>query len=123
MCNNLITEPSTNEYGRKKLKSSEQSPNVLTQKDLTAIYGKLKRASGKWLDLGLAFKLSIHDQHAIEKKYNDDERRLLEMISKRLEITDSDLPDFTWSYICECLRDPLIQLNNIANEIEQLGLK
>ncbi len=67
----------------------------------------------------MAFELSIDDLHAIEKEYNSNDRCLMEMISKRLEVTDSDLPDFTWSYICECLRSPLVELNNIANEIEQ----
>ncbi len=133
--NHVITEPSTDERGREKLKGSKRHGrknlkvqnsllmHVLTKKDLKEIYGRLKRVSGKWLDLGVAFKLSIDDLHAIKKKYDDDERRLLEMISKRLEVTDSDLPDFTWSYICECLRSPLVELNIIANEIEQQGLK
>ncbi len=41
----------------------------------------------------------------------------MEMVVKRLEVTDPEHP-MTWPYICECLRSPIVERNDVAQEIE-----
>ncbi|XP_064382397.1 uncharacterized protein LOC135331236 [Halichondria panicea] len=41
----------------------------------------------------------------------------MEMVGKRLEVTDPEHP-MTWPYICECLRRPTVERNDVAEEIE-----
>ena len=52
----------------------------------------------------------------IQDQYSNDNRRLAEMVGQCL-----DSKHVTWHYICECLRTPTVQRNDVAEEIEALG--
>ncbi len=91
---------------------------ALTQ---ATICEKLKNARKNWYELGLVLGLEGAELDDIEDRYPDNKRRLSKMVSKRLEITDPKHP-VTWPYICECLRNRLVERNDVANEIESLGL-
>ncbi len=49
----------------------------------------------------------------IEDRYAANMHRLTEMVGKRLEVTDLEHP-MTWPYICECLRSPTVERNDVA---------
>ncbi len=96
-------------------KQSSSNPIVLTT---LTICEKLKTARKDWFDLGMAFGLKYSDLKDIEDQYkNNNKRCLTEMVGRRFECTDSDHP-VTWPYICECLRSPTVERNDIAEEIE-----
>ncbi len=112
-----IGSSSADEYTSKQ-KQSSSNRIALTQ---ATICEKLKNARKNWNELGLVFGLESAELDDIENQYPDNKRRLSKMVSKRLEITDPKHP-VTWPYICECLRNRLVERNDVANEIESLGL-
>ncbi|XP_064407367.1 uncharacterized protein LOC135352115 isoform X2 [Halichondria panicea] len=89
----------------------------LTGADIQIIRDSLKNASKDWFDLGLALGMNITDLKDIEDQHASNKRRLTEMVVKRLEVTDPEHP-MTWPYICECLRRPTVERNDVAEEIE-----
>ncbi len=96
---------------------STHQPIVLTGDDIQAIRESLKNASKDWFDLGLAFGVKINVLENIEDDYRHNDRRLMKVVAKRLEVTDPEHP-MTWPYICECLRRPTVARNDVAEEIE-----
>ncbi len=90
---------------------------VLTGDDIQTICKSLKSASKDWFDLGFALGVKMTDLKDIEHDYRHNKRCLMEMVSKRLEVTDPEHP-MTWPYICECLRSPTVERNDVAEEIE-----
>ncbi len=85
--------------------------------DAQTIDESLEDASKDWFNLGLAFGLELSELKNIEDEYRYNKRRLTEVVVKRLQVTDPEHP-MTWSYICECLRSPTVERNDVANEIE-----
>ncbi len=90
---------------------------VLTEADSQTICESLKTASYNWFNLGFALGVKIYMLKNIERRYQDDHRCLIEMVSKRLDVTDPKHP-MTWPYICECLRSAGVERNDVATEIE-----
>ena len=97
------------------------NPIVLAEKDIQTICEKLKCCSKDWFNLGMAFGLIRAQLKDIEDQYPSNNRRLSEMVGKRLEVTDPEHP-VTWPYICEYLRNCTVECNDVANEIEALKL-
>ncbi len=93
----------------------------MTGDDIPTIFEKLRSASKNWFNLGLALGVSYYELENIQDRYQDNERRLMKVVAKRLEVTDPEHP-MTWPYICECLRRPTVERNDVAEEIEALGL-
>ena len=87
-----------------------------------AICESLKSASNNWFELGMAFEMERSDLKEIENQYPNNKRRLMEMVGKRLEVTDPEHP-MTWPYICKCLRSPLVERNDVAEEIEEKRIR
>ena len=108
------------EYAREVItKQSSSTQIVLTLKDALTIVKSLEDASKHWFNLGLAFGLELAELKNIEDEYSyyDNKCRLTEVVVKRLQVTDPEHP-MTWPYICECLRSPTVERNDVANEIE-----
>ena len=61
--------------------------------------------------------MKISELMEIEDQYSNNKRHLMEMVVKRLVVTDPEHP-MTWPYICECLRRPTVERNDVAEEIE-----
>ncbi len=80
---------------------------------------RLESASKDWFNLGLSLGIKFPYLKNIEDQYSENNRRLTEVVGKRLELVDQEHP-VTWSYICECLRCSTVQRNDVANEIEAL---
>ncbi len=97
--------------------SNGDQPIVLTGADINTICESLKTATYNWFNLGLALEVNYYVLKNIESRYQDNKRRLMEMVAKRLEVTDPEHP-MTWPYICECLRRPTVERNDVAEEIE-----
>ena len=97
--------------------SNGDQPIVLTGADFNTICERLKTATYNWFNLGLALEVNYYVLKNIESRYQDNKRRLMEMVAKRLEVTDPEHP-MTWPYICECLRRPTVERNDVAEEIE-----
>ena len=96
---------------------SANQPIVLTGADILTICKSLKTASYNWFKLGLALRVNYYELKNIESRYQDNDRRIMEVVSKRLEVTDPEHP-MTWPYICECLRSPTVERNDVAEKIE-----
>ena len=99
-------------------KRPSSNPIVLTGEDILIICENLKNASKDWFNLGLVFGIKFPDVKNIQDQCSDNNRRLTEMVGKRLEATDPEHP-MTWPYICECLRNSLVERNDVAEEIER----
>ena len=113
----LPTESSSEEFTKEVItKQSSYTPIVLTIKDAQTICKKLESVKKDWFDLGLAFGLELSKLKDIEDQYLHNKRRLTEIVGKRL-INDPDHL-MTWPYICECLRSPTVERNDVAEEIE-----
>ena len=93
----------------------EQRSSVLTGDDILTICEKLRSASKDWFNLGLALGLKLFELENIQDQSTYNVCRLTMIVAKRLEITD---PPMTWPYICECLRKPTVERNDVAEEIE-----
>ena len=93
----------------------EQRSSVLTGDDILTICEKLRSASKDWFNLGLALGLKFFELENIRDRSTDNVCRLTMIVAKRLEVTD---PPMTWPYICECLRRPTVERNDVAEEIE-----
>ncbi len=117
MINNVCTGPSS-----EKETSNGYQPIVLTGADINTICESLKTATYNWFDLGLALGVKSNDLKDIEDEYRHNKRRLMEMVGKRLVFTDPEHP-MTWPYICECLRRPTVERNDVAKEIEDKYLR
>ncbi|XP_064407321.1 uncharacterized protein LOC135352082 isoform X2 [Halichondria panicea] len=94
---------------------NQRSSIVLTGDDVLIICDSLNNASNDWFNLGLALGMKITDLEDIEDAYRHNQRRLMKMVGKRLQVTE---PPMTWAYICECLRRPTVECNDVAEEIE-----
>ena len=94
---------------------AQRSSIVLTEDDILTICEKLKSASNNWFNLGMAFGMKFFELENIRDRSTDNVCRLTMIVAKRLEVTD---PPMTWPYICECLRRPTVEHNNLAKEIE-----
>ncbi len=97
---------------------SAYQPIVLTGADTQDICVALKSASKDWFELGMAFGMERSDLKNIEDQYSKNTRRLMEMVGKRLEVTDPE-HSMTWPYICEGLRSRTVERNDVAEEIEE----
>ena len=114
----MRTESSSEEFAREVItKQSSYTPIVLTIEDAPSICERLENANKDWFDLGLAFGLEVSKLKDIEDQYTSNKNHLMEMVVKRLEVTDPEHP-MTWPYICECLRSPIVERNDVAQEIE-----
>ncbi len=111
--NNDVTQSAQGNKGK-----NANQPIVLTTADTQQICENLKSASKDWFELGMAFGMESSDLKDIEDEYRHNKRRLMEMVSKRLEVTDQEHP-MTWPYICECLRSPNVERNDVAEKIER----
>ena len=105
------------EHPRNLTRQSSSTLIVLTEDDIRSICEKLKSASKDWFNLGLTLGVKFTDLKDIEDKYRNNKRCLTEMVGKRLEVTDPEHP-MTWPYICECLRSPTVERNDVAEGIE-----
>ncbi len=99
---------------------SAHQPTVLTGADTQKICEHLKSASKDWFELGMAFGMDRSDLKNIEDQYPSNMRRLMEMVGKRLEVTDPEHP-MTWPYICECLKSPTVDRNDVAEAVRLCG--
>ena len=121
ICTNLVCVGSSQEEPTSRNQTVEiaqqRSSIVLTGDDILTICEKLRSASKDWFNLGLALGMKITDLEDIEDAYRHNQRRLMKMVTKRLEVTDPEHP-MTWPYICECLRSPTVERNDVAEEIE-----
>ncbi len=111
----MRTESSLEEFAREVITKQSSSTPII--KDAQTICEKLKIASNKWFELGLAFGLEYNMLQDIQDQYTSNKRRLKEMVVKRLEVTDPEHP-MTWPYICECLRCRTVGHTDLAKEIE-----
>ena len=97
--------------------AQQRSSIVLTGDDILTICEKLRSASKDWFNLGLALGMKFYELENIRDRSTDNVCRLTMIVAKRLEVTDPEHP-MTWPYICECLRRPTVERNDVAEEIE-----
>ncbi len=89
---------------------------ILTISDLLEVCEKVRSASPKWFDLGLALKLSYTDLTNIEGKCRgDNDMCLREALAHRLQ---SGGP-LTWRGMCTALRNSTVARNDVAEAIEE----
>ncbi len=111
MCTELSSKKGPNKG------ESANQPIVLTQTNILKMCESLNSASKDWFNFGSALGVKLTDLKNIEGQYPCNKRRLTEMLGKRLEVTNPEHP-VTWPYICDCLRHPTVERNDVADEIE-----
>ena len=115
MCIGSSQEEHTNR--NQTVEIAQQRSSVLTGDDILTICENLRSASKNWFNLGLALGVNYYEMENIQDRYQDNDRRLMKVVARRLEVTDPEHP-MTWPYICECLRRPTVARNDVAEEIE-----
>ncbi len=83
--------------------------------DLSTLYEQLFPARAKWCNIGLKLKVTIDTLEAIASKHNNPDDCLREMLAKRLQ----DVGSLSWREVCDCLRSPTVDCNNVAEKIEE----
>ena len=86
----------------------------MTLNDLNSVYKKLIKAAGDWLDLGLDLGLDPGTLKNIEHDYHRNKDCLREMLAARLKTGP-----ITYSDICQSLRAPTVDRNDVAGAIEE----
>ncbi len=82
--------------------------------DLPTLYERLFPARAKWCNIGLKLKVDLDTLEAIALKHNNPDDCLREILAKRLQAGGP----LSWREVCDCLRSPIVDRNNLAEEIE-----
>ena len=88
--------------------------SILTLDDLNSVYKNLIKAAGNWFDLGLDLGLAFDILNNISDKHRDNQTCLRDMIAARLKTGP-----LTYSEICQSLRAPTVERNDVAEAIEE----
>ncbi len=72
------------------------------------------KAAGNWFNLGLALGVSYDTLNNISDKHRDNQTYLREMLAARLKAAT-----LTYSEICQSLRAPTVERNDIAEAIKE----
>ncbi len=88
--------------------------SILTLDDLNSVYKKLIKAAGNWFNLGLDLGLGFDTLNNISDKHRDNQIRLCEVLAVRLKTGP-----LTYSEICQSLRAPTVERNDVAEAIEK----
>ncbi|XP_064401234.1 uncharacterized protein LOC135347261 isoform X3 [Halichondria panicea] len=88
--------------------------SILTLDDLNSVYKNLIKAAGNWFNLGLDLGLGFDTLNNISDKHRDNQIRLCEVLAVRLK---TGL--LTYSEICQSLRAPTVERNDVAEAIEK----
>ncbi|XP_064401312.1 uncharacterized protein LOC135347306 isoform X9 [Halichondria panicea] len=88
--------------------------STLTIDDLSSVYGKLIPATKNWFNLGLTLGVSYDTLNNIGDKHRDDQTCLREILAARLKTGP-----LTYSEICQSLRAPIVERNEVAEAIEE----
>ncbi len=83
--------------------------------DLQSVYEKVIKAARNWFNLGLALDLDYDTLNDIKDDYHRNKDCLREMIAARLKTG----PPLTYSDICQSLRAPTVDRNDVAVAIEE----
>ncbi|XP_064401196.1 uncharacterized protein LOC135347242 isoform X2 [Halichondria panicea] len=88
--------------------------SILTLDDLNSVYKNLIKAVGNWFNLGLDLGLGFDTLNNISDKHRDNQIRLCEVLAARLKTGP-----LTYSEICQSLRAPTVERNDVAEAIEE----
>ena len=88
--------------------------SILTLDDLNSVYKNLIKAAGNWFNLGLDLGLGFDTLNNIRDKHRDNQIRLCEVLAARLKTGP-----LTYSEICQSLRAPTVERNDVAEAIEE----
>ena len=91
------------------------SGTPLTLADLHQVHTKLYEARTNWFEIGQCLAVDNETLRSIrgDCKFRDDGARLNEMLDCRLKSKDH----LTWATLCDCLRDPTVARDDVANKI------
>ena len=81
---------------------------------MSSVYGKLIPATKNWFNLGLTLGVSYDTLNNIGDKHRDDQTCLREILAARLKTGP-----LTYSEICQSLRAPIVERNEVAEAIEE----
>ena len=78
---------------------------------------KLYEARTNWFDIGQCLSVDNETLRSIrgDQQFRDDGARLNEMLDCRLKSRDH----LTWATLCDCLRNPIVARDDLANDIEE----
>ncbi len=88
--------------------------SILTLDDLNSVYKNLIKAAGNWFNLGLDLGLGFDTLNNISDKHRDNQICLCEVLAARLKTGP-----LTYSEICQSLRSPTVDRNDVAEAIEE----
>ncbi len=118
----LIAHPSHSDKKKKSRNLIFPVDTKLDLGDLFLIKTKLFNARSKWEDIGLSLKIYPEKLKCIKSSNREDHDICLhEMLAHRLQANIT--PSLTWRVLCECLRCPTVERNDVAVEIEDWILR
>ena len=88
---------------------------VLTPNDAVQVLEELLPAQNQSYELGLKMKLPPHEVESIHSTYSQPRQRLLRIIMLFLNQVD---PKPTWRVIVDALKSPVVNLPQLAREVE-----
>ncbi len=98
--------------------SSQTTPAGSQYLDFSDVYRTLYQASPKWYNLGLALGLDAGTLNIIEHDNKECETCLRKALDQRHAIRR-----LTWAEIDQALRQPTVQMNTLADEIQMILTK
>ena len=82
--------------------------------DLSTLYERLFTARNEWYNIGL--KLNVPNDSLTEiESINDHKICLRKMLTYRLKAVGT----LSWREVCDCLRSPTVDRNDVAEKIEE----
>ena len=88
---------------------------VLTAKDAVKVLEELLPAQNQSYELGLTLNLPPHEVKSIHNTFTDPRKRLLQIVMEFLNQAD---PQPTWRVIVGALKNPVVNLPQLARAIE-----
>ena len=91
------------------------SGTPLTLADLHQVHTTLYDARARWFDIGQCLSVDNETLQYIRQEFTNDGDRLRELLAIRLNASDR----LTWAMLWDCLREPNVARDDVANDIEK----
>ena len=79
------------------------------------VHTKLYEARAEWFNIGQCLSVDHGTLDSIRDEFRKNGDQLREMLAKRLKFSDL----LTWARLCDCLREPIVARDDLANQIEK----
>ena len=83
---------------------------------MSTLHKKLFDARSNWYNIGLNLKLKRDELNAVEVEHRDNlDTCLRKVLTHHLQVFGA----LSWREVCDCLRSPTVDRNDVAEKIEE----